>query len=130
MEGTRGNHGWQPTQNLLISPICQPCIKELKRLYLIMGIVSFCKKGKVKYIDVAIGGKESVNYGLLGECTEECSYRHMVISVPEEWQHVIKKKMTKGLVNLATVGKASVPRQGGPASGPGGRGPSPHPNSA
>jgi hypothetical protein len=74
----------------LIPPICQPCVKELKWLYPTMGIVSFCKKGKVKYADVAIGGKGNcVNYGLLGECTEECTYRHVVITVPKERQHVI-----------------------------------------
>jgi hypothetical protein len=32
-EGTWGNHGWQPTQIPSIPPICQPCVKELKRLY-------------------------------------------------------------------------------------------------
>jgi hypothetical protein len=75
-----------------------------------MGIVSFCKKGKVKYANVAIGGKgDCVNYRLLGECTEECSYQHVVITVPMERQHVVKKTMTKGLPNLATDGKASVP---------------------
>ncbi len=75
-----------------------------------MGIVSFCKKGKVKYADVAIGGKgDCVNYGLLGKCTEDCSYQHVVITVPEERQHVIKKTMTKGLANLATARKAYAP---------------------
>jgi hypothetical protein len=109
-EGTRGNHGQQPTQNLSIPPICQPCIKELKRLYPTMDIVSFCKKGKVKYADVAIRGKgECVNYGLLGKCTEECSYWHVVITVPGERQHVVKKMMTKGLANLAAAGKTSAP---------------------
>ncbi len=131
MEGTRGNHGWQPTQNLSIPPICQPCVKELKQLYPMMGIVSYCKKGKVKYVNVAIGGKgDCVNYGLLEGCTEECSYRHLVITVPEERQHVAKKTMTKGLTNLAVAGKASVPRQGSPTSGLGGRGLSPHPTAA
>jgi hypothetical protein len=109
-EGTRGNHCRQPTQNPSISPICQPCIKELKRLYPTTGIVSFCRKGKVKYADVAIGGKgECVNYSLLGECMEECSYWHVVITVPKEWQPVVKKTITKGLANLAAAGKASAP---------------------
>jgi hypothetical protein len=110
MEGTRGNHGRQPTKNPSIPPICQPCIKELKQLYPTMGIVSFCKKGKVKYANLAIRGKgECVNYGLLRECTEECSCRHMVITVPKERQHVVKKTMTKGLANLAAARKASTP---------------------
>jgi hypothetical protein len=75
-----------------------------------MGIVSFCKKGKVKYANVAIRGKgDCVNYGLLGECMEECSYRHVVITVPEEWQHVVKKTMTQGMANLAAAGKTSAP---------------------
>jgi hypothetical protein len=109
-EGTRGNHSRQPTKNPLIPPICQPCIKKLKRLYPTMGIVSFCKKGKVKYANVAIGGKgDCVNYGLLGERMEECSYRHVVTTVPKERQHVVKKMMTKGLTNLAAAGKASAP---------------------
>jgi hypothetical protein len=109
-EGTRGNHGRQPTKNPSIPLTCQPCVKELKRLYPTMGIVSFCKKGKVKYANLAIGGKgDCVNYGLLGECTEECSYRHVVITVPEERQHVVKKTMTKGLANLAAAGKTSAP---------------------
>jgi hypothetical protein len=109
-EGTRGNHGRQPTKNLSISLICQPCIKELKRLYPAMGIVPFCRKAKVKYANVAIGRKgDCVNYGLLGECTEECTYRHVVITVPEEQQHVVRKTMTKGLANLAAARKASMP---------------------
>ncbi len=84
-EGTHGNHGRQPTKNPSIPSICQPCVKELKRLYPTMGIVHFCRKAKVKYADVAIGGKgDCVNYGLLGECAEECTYRHVVITVPEE----------------------------------------------
>jgi hypothetical protein len=33
----------------------------------------------------------------------------MVITVPKEQQHVVKKTMTKGLANLAAAGKASVP---------------------
>ncbi len=75
-----------------------------------MGIVSFCKKGKMKYADVAIGGKNNcVNYSLLKECREECTYQHMVITVPKEWQHVVKKTMTQGLANLAVAGKASAP---------------------
>jgi hypothetical protein len=110
VEGTRGNHGWQPTQNPSIPPICQLCIKELKRLYPTMGIVSFCKKGKVKYANVVIGGKGNcVNYGLLGKCTEECTYRHVVITVPKERQHDVKKTMTQGLANLAAAKKASAP---------------------
>jgi hypothetical protein len=100
MEGTWGNHGRQPTKNPSIPPICQPCVKELKQLYPTMGIVSFCKKGRVKYADFAIGGMgDCVNYGLLRECTEECTYRHMVITVPKERQHVLKKTMTRGLAN-------------------------------
>jgi hypothetical protein len=55
-EGTWGKNGRQPTQNPSIPPICQPGIKELKWLYPTMGIVSFCKKSKVKYANVAIGG--------------------------------------------------------------------------
>ncbi len=109
-EGTQGNHGRRPTQNPSIPPICQPCIRELKWLYPMMGIVSFCKKGKVKYANVAIGGKgECVNYGLLGECTEECSYRRVVITVTKERQHVVKKTMAKRLANLAAARKASAP---------------------
>jgi hypothetical protein len=109
-EGTQGNHGRQPTQNPSIPPICQPCVKELKQLYPTMGIFSFCKKGKVKYANVAIGGKgDCVNYGLLGECTEECSYRHVVITVSKERQHVVMKTMTKGLANLAMARKVSAP---------------------
>ncbi len=105
-EGTRGNHGWQPTKNPLIPPICQPCVKELKQLYPTMGIVPFCRIAKVKYTNVAIGGKGNcVNYGLLGERTEECTYRHVVITVPKERQHVVRKTMTKGLANLAAAVK-------------------------
>ncbi len=64
----------------------------------------------MKYTDVAIEGKgDCVNYSLLGECTEECSYLHVVITVPKEWQHVVKKTMTKGLTNLAMAGKAFAP---------------------
>ncbi len=108
-EGTRDNHSRQPTQNPLIPPICQPCVKELKRLYPTMGIVSFCKKGKVKYANVAIGGKGNcVNYGLLRECTEECSYWRVVITVPKERQHAVKKTMMQGLANLTTNRKASA----------------------
>jgi hypothetical protein len=109
-EGTRGNHGRQPTQNPSIPPICQPCVNELNRLYPTMGIVSFCKKSKVKYADVAIGGKcNCVSYGLLGQCTEECTFRHVVITVLEDRQHVVKKTMTQGLANLAAATKASAP---------------------
>jgi hypothetical protein len=90
--------------------MCQPCVKELKWLYPTMGIVSFCKKGKVKYTDLAIGGKgDCVNYGLLGECMKECSYQHVVITVSKERQHAVKKTMTKGLANFAVARKASVP---------------------
>jgi hypothetical protein len=47
-EGTRGNHGRQPTRNLSIPPICQPCIKELKRLYPTMVYCLLLQEGQDK----------------------------------------------------------------------------------
>ncbi len=53
---------------------------------------------------MAIRGKgDCVNYCLLGECTEECTYWHVVITVPKERQHVVKKTMMQGLANLAAA---------------------------
>ncbi len=109
-EGTRGTPGWQPTRNPSIPPICLPCINELNRLYPTMSILSFCKKGKVKYPDVSIGGKgDCVTFGLLGKCTEDCTFRHVVITVPDDRQHAVKKTLMQGLATLASKAPKAPP---------------------
>jgi hypothetical protein len=110
MEGARVGHGKQPTRNLAIPPICLPCVTELNRLYPTMGIIAFCKKGKLKYSDVAIGGKgECVNFGLLGRCLEACTFRHVAMTVPDKQQHDVKKALTQGLATLASKALKASP---------------------
>jgi hypothetical protein len=109
-EGTRGTHGRQPTQNPSIPPICLPCVNELNRLYPTMSILSFCKKEKVKYPDVSIGGKgDCVTFGLLRRCTEDCTFRHVVITVPDDRQHAVKKMLMQGLATLALKAPKAPP---------------------
>ncbi len=75
-----------------------------------MGIVAFCKKGKVKYRDVAIGGKgECVNFGLLGRCLEECTFQRVAMTVLDERQHDVKKALTQGLATLASKAPKASP---------------------
>jgi hypothetical protein len=109
-EGTRGTPGQQPTWNPSIPSICLPCVNKMNRLYPTMSILSFCKKGKVKYPDVSNGEKgDCATFGLLGRCTEDCTFRHVVITVPDGRQHAVKKTLMQGLATLALKAPKAPP---------------------
>ena len=70
----------------------------MNRLHLAMGIVTFCKRGKVKYANVSIGGRgDCVNFGLLGRCLEDCTFWHVAITVPDDRQQLVNKTFDPNL---------------------------------
>ncbi len=93
-----GGHGWQPTKNGAIPPICAPSVKELNWLYPLMSIM------RVKYQNLAVGEKgDCTNFGLLGRCPDEnCTFKHTVCMVLESQQKVVKAGLDQGLAALAS----------------------------
>ena len=106
--GVGGGHGKQATKNSSIPPLCATVVREYNRLYPTLDISTFVRKAGIRYMDVKVGTKgDCTNFGLLGRCSETCTYRHRVITVPDDRARTIKTALEDGLAKLAAAPKSA-----------------------
>jgi hypothetical protein len=69
-----------------------------------MNIMTFTRKSGVKYQDLAVEAKgDCTNFILLGRCPDKnCTFKHSVITVPDERQKEVKAGLDRGLAALAS----------------------------
>jgi hypothetical protein len=123
---TQAGTGVKPSINTANLPLCQKAVAALIQLYPRMTLMELFRQGVIKFLAVQVGRKgECSNFGLLDQCPG-CTYAHVPCTVGEARQVDISKAMEQAMATM----KAAAPKalQGGPTSGLGGRGPSPHTN--
>jgi hypothetical protein len=90
----------QATSNPSIPPLCQKAVAAFTKAHPGLTISDLCKQGGVKMSQLQSGRKGiCLNFGLLGRC-KGCSYKHEVLSIPDERQTQIAKAMERGMVAM------------------------------
>ena len=96
-----GGHGWQPTMNTAISPICAAAVREVNCLYPTMSIVDFARQGGIKYSSLKMGVKgDCSNFVLLGRCLELCPNKHIAHPMADKKARIVNEALKLGLKNL------------------------------
>ena len=90
----------QATSNPSIPPLCQKAVAAFTKTHPGLTISDLCKQGGVK-MSLLQGARKGVclNFGLLGRC-KGCSYKHEVLSIPDERQTQIAKAIERGMVAM------------------------------
>ncbi len=92
--------GSQPSVNNSIPPLCQKAVGAFNKAYPALTVVDLCRKGGVKLANLQMGKKGAcLNFGLLDRC-KGCSYKHEVITIPEERQAQIAKAIERGMAAM------------------------------
>jgi len=90
----------QATSNPSIPPLCQKAASAFIKAHPGLTISDLCKQGGVKLSQLQSGRKGvCLNFGLLGRC-KGCTYKHEVLSIPDERQTQIAKAMERGMAAM------------------------------
>jgi hypothetical protein len=99
-QGTRPL-GSQPSVNTSIPPLCQKAVGAFNKVYPTLIILNLCRKGSVKFAKLQMGKSgRCLNFGLLGQCSKGCFYKHEVYTIPEDRQSQTAKAIERGRVAM------------------------------